>query len=304
MGECLMIKHQVLHRRFWLALGSALILLSSPARAFEAVGGIDRRDPQDYDEYFKIESTHRIQAIGFLSVTSMASDFAKLDEVMQRLRLPLLKWRKVDSTPDSPAEDYDRSVHFGGWQRIGDTCVNIRAQVLIRDSKIPVQMRKSGCSVATGEWYDPYTDQTFTRADQLDVDHLVPLRNAYTSGGWKWDDKKRCRYSNFMKNPIHLVPVSATENRRKSDYTPADYLPPNQQFLCDYAVRWLKIKTIWGLVMMPPEAEAIQQIISQNQCDPAAFVLPESELEQSREAMETDPVCDDELAWPYRPDRF
>jgi len=263
-----------------------------------------RKAPQDFHEYYTIVEGYQIVRAAWTSFADLSKEVFNIQsqehdsgqdfesQNAQRNKLPLLRWKKIAEQPSDPAEPYNRKKHFGGWKRIPKTCMNVRAHILIRDSTTEVGLRPSGCTVDSGTWNDPYTGQVFTSAEDLDIDHFVPLKNAYISGGWKWDREKICRYGNFMKNKYHLIPSYKSENRRKSDLTPADYLPPNPKFLCEYAIRWLKIKTIWGLVMMPPEAAAIQKVIRENNCDPKSFEMTGEELEQNKEASEHDPICE------------
>ena len=63
---------------------------------------------------------------------------------------------------------------------------------MIDESISPVKFKSTDkCQVASGEWYDPFTGETITDATKLDVDHMVPLKNAHDSGGWKWDNQKK-----------------------------------------------------------------------------------------------------------------
>lgn len=263
-----------------------------------------RKAPQDFQEYYTIVESYQMMIAGWMALADLSEEMLNIQglnrqnprdfetENSQKHKLPLLRWKKIAEQPSDPAEPYNRKKHFGGWKRVPKTCMNVRAHILIRDSTTEVGMRPSGCTVDSGSWNDPYTGKVFTDAEDLDIDHFVPLKNAYISGGWQWNRQKICRYGNFMRNNYHLIPSHKSENRRKSDLTPADYLPPNANFHCEYAVRWLKIKTIWGLVMMPPEAAAIQKVIRENKCNPKAFEMTGEELDQNKEASENDPICE------------
>ncbi|CAN5849811.1 hypothetical protein BH23ACT11_BH23ACT11_11380 [soil metagenome] len=63
---------------------------------------------------------------------------------------------------------------------VSDTSCDARDAALIRDGE-NVQVG-SGCDVVTGVWLDPFTAQTFTDPSDIDVDHVVPLANAWRYG--------------------------------------------------------------------------------------------------------------------------
>jgi hypothetical protein len=69
--------------------------------------------------------------------------------------------------------------------------------------------------VATGEWFDPYTGETITNSTKLDIDHMVPLKNAHDSGGWACDKDKKSAFANEMSQEDHLIAVTASANRGK-----------------------------------------------------------------------------------------
>lgn len=53
-----------------------------------------------------------------------------------------------------------------------------RDVVLKRDGKDVVQS-SSTCSPTSGTWYSPYDGVSWTDSSDVDVDHLVPLSNAW-----------------------------------------------------------------------------------------------------------------------------
>ena len=85
------------------------------------------------------------------------------------------------TSAESSASTYERN-HFGsGWIGQGG-CRDTRALVLVRSSSAAVTYGVGGCSVSSGSWWSPYDGTRHSRASALDVDHLVPLEEAWTSG--------------------------------------------------------------------------------------------------------------------------
>ncbi len=199
--------------------------------------------------------------------------------------LSLLSFKHHDENYGDVGEPYNRGKHFGSW--VDDPrdreCLNTRAKVLVRDSATKVKFRQNGCTVDSGKWLDPYGGRTYSRASDIQIDHFVPLKNAYISGAWKWDRVKRCLYSNFLGNNFHLLPVEGNENMLKSDNTPEKYMPPNAEYRCQYLAQWLKVKLIWSLGLTPPEKEAVEEHIQRNHCDLAQFQYTLPELETQRQ---------------------
>ncbi|MFF7551180.1 DUF1524 domain-containing protein [Streptomyces canus] len=62
-------------------------------------------------------------------------------------------------------------------------------------------------------------------ARALDIDHLVPLAEAWESGASTWTAKERETYANDLDDPRALIAVSATSNRSKPDQDPATWTP-------------------------------------------------------------------------------
>ena len=142
--------------------------------------------------------------------------------------------------------EYDRD-DWGGWIDEDGDGLNTRHEVLAEESLIKPVI--SNNKVISGKWFDKYTGKYFTNPSDLDIDHLVPLKNAYISGASNWSKKKKNRYYNYLKYDNHLIAVSKSANRNKSDKSPVDWLPPNKDYQCEYVREWFKIKTDWGLTI-------------------------------------------------------
>jgi hypothetical protein len=154
---------------------------------------------------------------------------------------------------------YDRGL-YKHWVDADRDCQDTRQEVLIAESVVPVTLDARGCNVVKGEWRDPYTGLTFTDPKKLDVDHLVPLAETHTSGGYAWDATRRQGYANDLGDPNTLIAVSASANRSKGDKDPAKWLPANTAFRCTYVQEWMEVKARWGLAMDSAEEAKVDQI--------------------------------------------
>lgn len=144
-------------------------------------------------------------------------------------------------------EKYNRK-NWRHWIDVDKDCQSTRNEVLISESVEPVTFKTGkGCKVATGKWIDPYTGQTFTNPRKLDIDHVVPLKEAYQSGAWQWSKSKKRQFANYLKDEGHLIAVYLSANRQKGAKDPAEWLPPNKEFIPEYLRVWSKIKVFWGL---------------------------------------------------------
>jgi 5-methylcytosine-specific restriction endonuclease McrA len=171
---------------------------------------------------------------------------------------------RVYSDFDGPYIPYDRKL-YKHWIDENKDCRDTRVEVLIRDA-IPGTVEEgrkgSKCIVTAGRWEDPYTGQTLTDPKALDVDHVVPLKNAHESGAWAWSAERKREYANDLRHPEHLLAVSARENRKKGDKGPDRYLPPNQSDECHYVENFLRIKEVWGLDVTEDEENAAAAVLN------------------------------------------
>lgn len=203
----------------------------------------------------------------------------------------LLKWRFSSEARPLPPIKYDRLAQFGTWIKDprSSSCLNTRAKVLARDSQSQVGFAETNpCRVATGTWNDPYSGSTFTNADDVQIDHVVALKNAYDSGAYNWSNKYRCLYTNFMAYKNHLLSVSGVENNRKSDKGPERWMPSNSRFACQHLQNWLAVKFLWKMNMSEAESKSIAQFVSRYRCAMEMFQANQVAIMKMRNAIQRD----------------
>ncbi|MEI0566546.1 HNH endonuclease family protein [Brachyspira pulli] len=154
--------------------------------------------------------------------------------------------KEIKKTSKETVTRYNRD-DWGNWIDEDNDGLNTRHEVLARESLVKPVI--SNNRVISGKWYDKFTGKYFTNAKDLDIDHLVPLKNAYISGASNWSEEKKNKYYNYLKNENHLAAVSKGANRSKGDKSPVEWLPPNEEYQCEYVREWFKIKTDWGLTI-------------------------------------------------------
>jgi hypothetical protein len=156
---------------------------------------------------------------------------------------------------------YNRE-EWADWNDFNYDCQDTRAEVLIEESLDPVTFKtKNNCVVASGRWIDPFTGNEYTDASALDVDHMVPLKNAHNSGAATWSHWDKKIFATDLMRPETLIAVSASANRSKGARGPEAWRPENKQYWCDYATNWIKIKLRWNLTVTETEKEALSDML-------------------------------------------
>lgn len=182
----------------------------------------------------------------------------------------LLAELPLDDNPDSHS-GYNRD-YFNAWIDANSDGCDTRAEVLLNESVASVTTRAT-CTVSTGSWYSAYDGQWFLDASKLDIDHFVPLKEAWVSGAYAWDSSTRTQFGNDLGYAASLLAVSASSNRSKSDRDPAGWMPPNRDFACDYVATWVAVKYRWNLNVDGREKSALASILSG--CSSLAVAIPQ-----------------------------
>lgn len=159
------------------------------------------------------------------------------------------------------------------WNNI-TSCWNVREQVLVTEAAddgtlilldkndIPTTDLSKACKVAEGTWVDPYTGKTIHDPKEIDIDHMIPLNYVAQHGGQAWDANKKQAYANNLDYANHLLAVSSSANRSKSDKGPGDWKPENQAYWCTYATDWINISTEWSLSITQKDKDALNEMLN------------------------------------------
>lgn len=166
----------------------------------------------------------------------------------------------VVAAPDPAQPPYRRDAFGSGWSYDSATGCNTRERVLIAESLVPATT-DDRCR-PTGRWRSLYDGLETADPADLQIDHLVPLADAWRSGASGWTDDQRRRFANDLTDPNTLIAVSASTNESKGDGTPDEWLPPDRTAWCAYATAWTEVKARWRLSVTPAEKSALVQVLS------------------------------------------
>ncbi|WP_327246610.1 HNH endonuclease family protein [Streptomyces sp. NBC_01320] len=147
---------------------------------------------------------------------------------------------------------------FPHWITQSGTC-NTREVVLKRDGTNVVQ--DSSCAAVSGSWYSQYDGATWTAASDLDIDHMVPLAEAWRSGASSWTTAQRQSFANDLTRP-QLIAVTDNVNQSKSDQDPAEWLPSRTAYRCTYVRAWVHVKHYYNLTVDSAEKSALQSVLN------------------------------------------
>ncbi|WP_328366595.1 DUF1524 domain-containing protein [Micromonospora zamorensis] len=152
---------------------------------------------------------------------------------------------------------YSRDL-FPHWITISGSC-NTREQVLKRDGTSVVV--DSACAATSGRWYSPYDGATWTAASDVDIDHVVPLAEAWRSGANSWTTSRRQSFANDLSRP-QLIAVTDNVNQSKGDQDPSTWQPSLSSYRCTYSKMWITVKYNWGLRLQSSEKSALQAMLN------------------------------------------
>ncbi len=168
-----------------------------------------------------------------MSLVSRSGSFHQSESV--RVEVPL---------PEPPPERCDTSR--APWSSFSSAArEEARARVRLED----------------GTFIGRYTGVQRTQ-DGIQVDHIVARSYACEAGGFDWSDEQVRRFLNDQDN---LAVVASSENTRKGDKGPADYLPALNR--CWYAARWETLAERYAITLPARDQAALDQMLAEPACE-------------------------------------
>lgn len=117
----------------------------------------------------------------------------------------------------------------------------------------------SGCDITRGSWFSYYDGRTWRASSDADIDHLVPLAEAWASGARRWNPNTRERYANDLGDRRALVAVTDNVNQSKGDQDIAEW-QPDRSVRCRYLREWTVVKTRWSLTVNRTEKRYMRRL--------------------------------------------
>jgi hypothetical protein len=162
--------------------------------------------------------------------------------------------------PEDTGNHYNREQDWPHWDPATDAgrgC-DVRDKVLLEQGR-GTRLSTDGRCTLTGTWTSPYDDVTVTSASKLQIDHVVPLKEANQSGVRDWSRADRERFANDTR---FLMAVTIRSNEQKGDQDPATWLPSNTGYRCTYAALWVHDKATYHLTVDQAEHDALASILA------------------------------------------
>lgn len=155
--------------------------------------------------------------------------------------------------PENTDYDYDRD-EWPHWSSVGNGC-NTRDMVLLEQENLTPG---EGCEIPDATWTSEFDDEIVSDPSKLDIDHVVPLAEVARSGAHDWSEDDREKFANDRR---FLMAVTAASNREKGDQDPADWMPSNHSFHCEYVEIWIDAKHVYDLSVDQAEYDAISSVL-------------------------------------------
>ena len=166
-------------------------------------------------------------------------------------------------------EGYERAL-FRHWvDADGDGC-DTREAVLIDESLTPAVL-SDGCRVESGTWYSLPDGDTLTNPASVDINHVVPLKEAWASGASSWSPERREAFANDLLDERTLQAVSSGANRQQGEADPASWLPADHDAACRFVADWVAIKASWAMSIDELERDVV--LLTLGDCAGRAVVV-------------------------------
>lgn len=161
-------------------------------------------------------------------------------------------------------DGYDREEFGTAWKDVDDNSCDTRNDILARDLENEEFSAGETCEIASGTLDDPYTGDEidFERGENsgdVQIDHIVALKNAWMTGAYAWDQEQREQVAN---DPLNLVASDGPANMGKGADDASAWLPENSGYHCEYIASQVAVKLKYELWVTQPEHDAMADVLT------------------------------------------
>ena len=153
---------------------------------------------------------------------------------------------------------YDRDRYFGVWKDTNRDCQNTRQEVLIQETRAALAYTSRGCTVSRGRWVTSWDNRVHSYASTVQIDHTVPVHEAWGSGARYWSQARRVAFYNDLSDSRTLSAQTSALNSAKQAKGPEAWMPPANR--CTYIGQWVAVKIRWGLRVDSVEKAALVRL--------------------------------------------
>ena len=150
---------------------------------------------------------------------------------------------------------YDRERYFGTWVDADGDCRNTRQEVLAEETRTAPSYARGGCEVSGGRWVTSWDNRIHTSPSTVQIDHTVPVHEAWGSGARYWSQSRRVAYLNDLGDPRSLNVQTTELNVEKNGASPQYWMPPANR--CAYIEQWVAVKIRWSLTVNSGEKSTL-----------------------------------------------
>jgi hypothetical protein len=167
-------------------------------------------------------------------------------------------------------DGYDRKEFGTAWKDVDKNRCDTRNDILARDLEEFEYTPGDSCQIASGTLQDPYTGEEIDfvrgpRSADVQIDHIVALKNAWITGAYSWDREKREQIAN---DPLNLVASDGPANMSKGDRDTSRWLPDNASYRCEYVAAQVAVKVKYELWVTQDEHDAMTEVLTSCPAEP------------------------------------
>jgi hypothetical protein len=123
-----------------------------------------------------------------------------------------------------------------------------------------------------------FHQEEFKKDWQIQIDHIVSLKDVWPSGGHRWSVKGR-NWQRIANDPTNLLPVARSINAAKGNRHAAQWLPdnPKHNFRKRFVVLQVQVKARYRPLATESESAAMREALGRTEagclCEVAAPAL-------------------------------